>query len=678
MTFFQGLVRVSAAAAWVYLVSACGSSDGADLFNASGATAGASSGGNSSGGTSNGGTSNAGTGGSPIGDPCDSSAECTDRHPFCDPTSKRCVECVIEGHCESGESCVDNGCVERERCESQDDCSGTPATPECELAGGFCVECLQAIHCEGAADCVANQCVPFTPCVSSLECEGDDVCDPVSKRCVECAGVEDCPDNHLCVENACEKVTECESDIACKDLGQLCDKLQGICVDCLAHTDCDELQYCSGGACKLDVCVPGLSHCDPFGIVRCDGVGSSWLPSTSCPSETTCAESGNEAECKPWVCMAAASYCDESNTAIECSADGLSIKSSQNCDDTSQNCYQAECRDLVCEPNQFYCDDGDVWLCDPSGLIPQTYDFCASNEYCDPADAFCKRHLCEPNRPACDDDTATTCNSLGSGYVAGGLNCAAQGKSCSGGACVDCGPGEGNRDLRFVEMFLGDGDYVIVENRGRCDAHLGDVRFMVMTSSASGDTISELLPARTLKPGERVGIADSSTHSVAGDIIPSRNIFFTDATSDYAAICDGTCSGSSVIDLVAHYGGVTMPAYPSGVTFSPSGLTGITSTTSESRSYHRVAMSGSNPTFLRSDWTSATKTRGPGGTGATGGTGGTGGSGGTGATSGSGGSGGTGQCPATQPVDGSSCLNLGAACAYGNVTCSCLFQWVCQ
>ena len=181
-----------------------------------------------------------------------------------------------------------------------------------------------------------------------------------------------------------------------------------------------------------------------------------------------------------------------------------------------------------------------------------------------------------------------------------------------------------------------------------------------------------MLPTRILGPGERVGISDVDEDNVAGDIIPTNNIFFTYGTSDYAAICDGTCSGSSVIDLVAHYGGETMPSYPSGVTFSPSGITGITSTTDETTSYHRVATSGQNPTFLRSDWSAGPKTRGAGGTG------GAGGAGGAGGVAGSGGAGGTGSCPATQPLPGSVCATPLVQCVYGNVTCSCIFQWVCQ
>ena len=50
--------------------------------------------------------------------------------------------------------------------------------------------------------------------------------------------------------------------------------------------------------------------------------------------------------------------------------------------------------------------------------------------------ATCKPLLCTPNGPACNGKIATTCNTDGSGYVVGGIDCGV--KTCSGGMCVDC------------------------------------------------------------------------------------------------------------------------------------------------------------------------------------------------------------------------------------------------
>jgi hypothetical protein len=45
--------------------------------------------------------------------------------------------------------------------------------------------------------------------------------------------------------------------------------------------------------------------------------------------------------------------------------------------------------------------------------------------------------LCTPNAPVCDGEIATTCGADGNTYAPGGTDCAAQGKSCSAGVCVD-------------------------------------------------------------------------------------------------------------------------------------------------------------------------------------------------------------------------------------------------
>ena len=581
------------------------------------------------------------------GGACEGDDDCSASAPVCDTRSGQCVQCVLDGHCDDGESCEGAECVASATCENSLDCKDD-ALPICDPTEGVCVECVSAADCDNAADCTDNRCVEFTPCKNSLDCEGDQVCDPARMRCVGCITSTDCEDGQFCVKDECVTLTPCTSDKDCTAEGKLCDKDLGVCADCIRHADCPSVEHCDQGVCELDVCVQGGSECDGNGITACDADGTAKLPTTPCGASTTCQESGGSATCEPWVCEAGMKHCD-GDDLIDCAADGLSIKSSTDCTATGKKCLAGECSDLLCLPSSTYCDGSDVKQCDSTGQNATTIDTCTSNEYCDDATAQCRPQVCSPNQPACDGERATTCNADGSGYAPGGTDCGAMGQSCDGGACVACPSGRGPADeLRFIEMFIGTYDYIGIENRSGCPVDVGGLLFSVR-SSAAGNDLDYTLPSRTLAPGEQVFISDSQG-AQTGDLVPPDNIYFTDATSDSAALCDGPCSSSTVLDYVVHEGGgMASPALPGGVTFSPGPLTGITSANSETESFHRAAYAGSAPAFLASDWTVAATSR----------------------TTGT-------QCPATQPANGASCTELGASCTYGTITCSCLFTWTCS
>jgi hypothetical protein len=64
-----------------------------------------------------------------------------------------------------------------------------------------------------------------------------------------------------------------------------------------------------------------------------------------------------------------------------------------------------------------------------------------------------------PDRPACNQLIATTCNADGSGYLAGGVDCATSGQICAAGACTDllCAPSTRYCDLGTVRQCSADG-----------------------------------------------------------------------------------------------------------------------------------------------------------------------------------------------------------------------------
>ncbi len=103
--------------------------------------------------------------GSPAGDsgvilqPCDTNEDCTfDEQLICHPSTKRCVECVTDGHCEQvGERCsVILGECERP-CASADDCVSDD--PICDTAIGFCVECRADDDCRAGQACRNSECI---------------------------------------------------------------------------------------------------------------------------------------------------------------------------------------------------------------------------------------------------------------------------------------------------------------------------------------------------------------------------------------------------------------------------------------------------------------------------------------------------------------------------------------
>ena len=91
--------------------------------------------------------------------PCSNTEDCTyDDQLICHPSTKRCVECVTDGHCEDvGERCsaVLGECAIP--CTATTDC--TPDDPICDLAIGFCVECERDNDCRSGELCRRSECV---------------------------------------------------------------------------------------------------------------------------------------------------------------------------------------------------------------------------------------------------------------------------------------------------------------------------------------------------------------------------------------------------------------------------------------------------------------------------------------------------------------------------------------
>jgi hypothetical protein len=432
-------------------ISGRAGSSGAGAAGSGGAPDGSAGSGGSAGGS---GGSDAGAGGTPdaaggsAGSPasCASDDECRAAGLVCDPLPKRCVECLFDRDCSAGERCADRQCRGVVRCTNSLDCANAPfGETICDTSQGRCVACVGNPDCQAGHECIGNACVAVTSCINSLDCPMGKVCDTGARQCVECVADADCGTGKKCANRRCRSA--CASDTTCTPEGLLCDRAAGHCTRCLSHTDCPQEYHCAAGECLLDVCVADSSMCSSGNsIARCTPVGDRWV-TTPCASRQTCTSSGATAECTNWVCTAGQTECDVTNKkVITCSADGLSIVNSVDCAATAKICYLAQCQSLACPPSTRFCENNAVKQCSSNGLSSTTIQTCTTGQFCDDATTSCRTQICAPNTAGCDGTRATTCNTLGSGWLGGGTDCATiPGQQCVSGACV-CLSGRANCD----------------------------------------------------------------------------------------------------------------------------------------------------------------------------------------------------------------------------------------
>lgn len=105
---------------------------------------------------------------------CTTSADCPNNRA-CDSATSRCVDCMVDGDCGSGEKCLSQKC--RLGCASDNDC--TPSGMLCNATAGYCVECNSVLKCKAGLVCdPTGQC-------------GPPVCNSGDKTCVN-NGVASC------------------------------------------------------------------------------------------------------------------------------------------------------------------------------------------------------------------------------------------------------------------------------------------------------------------------------------------------------------------------------------------------------------------------------------------------------------------------------------------------------
>lgn len=415
-------------------------SSGGTASTKTGGTAG-SGGSDASGGTGMGGSAGDG-GGEPV--QCADDADCESIDMVCEPLQEQCVECLFDSDCGDEQVCRLRRCENIVECVNSLDCVDANGLEVCDGGLGRCVECVTSSDCLGTADCVNNMCRPYVPCQNSLDCPQRQVCS--ANRCVQCGSDADCSEGARCVANTCWR--GCSSDNDCTPLGQLCNTSGGHCARCLVHEDCPAAYHCSSGRCLADVCEGGSGYCSGNTLRICRAAGDGY-DTVACATNQTCV-GGDEAACEDWICTAGQVECDATaSSVITCADDGLSIVSSMDCTESDEICYQGSCEDLVCPPSTLFCDANTVQLCSADGLSSSLYQTCLSTQYCNASTSSCQNQICVPDQPACNGRIATTCNSTGSGYVAGGTDCEDTDEACVAGECAEC-----NSNV----LLLGDSD----------------------------------------------------------------------------------------------------------------------------------------------------------------------------------------------------------------------------
>ena len=316
--------------------------------------------------------------------------------------------------------------------DSPDQCAASCVDRECgdDGCGGNCGTCAPFLEqCTDTGICEAF------PCDSSKDCPGSLVCAEDKGECVACVGDEDCPEEEVCgADHECHAPITCDSDKECKDDDMICDKDAGLCVECLKNDHCEDDAYCEDGYCIGSICTAGESKCDGNQVLACTD-GSGWTVKQTCGEAQYC----EDAACHDG-CEAGAVWCDGDVYKV-CADDGKSVQYEEDCAAKEQHCFGGACIDTICVADSIFCiDDDTAAACANDGMSFNEAD-CPAENYCE--DGNCKAWVCEPGMATCEGDVAQQCNAAGSSF-ASETNCAASGKKCVGGECLDlaCVPDE--------------------------------------------------------------------------------------------------------------------------------------------------------------------------------------------------------------------------------------------
>jgi hypothetical protein len=413
---------------------------------------------------------------------CSTSADCKgSAYPICSVPTKECVRCLVDKDCGKNELCNKQLCESFVPCVNTLDCHDQKV---CDRDRGACVGCVSDADCDEKSTCVDSACVPR--CTSDKECSArSQLCDTGRGHCVQCVQQVDCPEVYHCSEGRCA-IDVCRkgeqacgegmhSLLTCNLIGdgfdsvdcgaaQSCVQTNGkgeckpwVCTPgalrcddanknlerCSADglrvdetTDCSATgKVCSGDQCRAKICEPGAKFCDQQSIYQCSADGASSILGQACGNGRFC---DANVQCAVSPCTALSAICNL-NVATTCKADGSGpAAGGTDCALDGKVCDQATCKPKVCEPGTSYCKNGGIYRCSVNGASESETSHCLLTQFCDSgvSPPVCSALKCTPSAAACNVNVVTTCNSDGSGYVAGGTDCTLTGKVCTNATCL--------------------------------------------------------------------------------------------------------------------------------------------------------------------------------------------------------------------------------------------------
>jgi len=252
------------------------------------------------------------------------------------------------------------------------------------------VQCRRSAHCPDLhGRCVAGTCTSPATCKSDKDCtQAAGVCDLATGYCVDCLASADCAAGESCAGKECiGKAPTCQTSKHCAGWGQVCDAKELACIDCKAHSDCATDRHCLQGVCAADVCKAGAAACkDIMQVSACSPAGDQ-LQLTSCKA--------------------------------------------------TESCQNGVCGPALCVPGERKCGGNDVLVCDDKGLSWSKLA-CGVSTTCVAANgsATCEFVVCTAGKSTCAGAVVQHCNAIGT-IKSVGENCAAAGKACKSGKCVD-------------------------------------------------------------------------------------------------------------------------------------------------------------------------------------------------------------------------------------------------
>ncbi len=422
--------------------------------------------------------------------PCSNSLDCVpakgadgNAQPICDKSIGECTACLTTNDCPEFSECIAKQCKSFTPCQNSTQCGSDQV---CDPATSRCTQCVSDADCTGNSKCEGGACRAFVGCVSDKDCTPMGLlCDTSKGMCARCLSDADCPEVYNCAKTGVNGTGECAVDVckqgqgACQGgklvacvangggfgsaqdcpVSTACVAKDGLaaCVDwactpgkhCIG-TDlvqcsvdglevvktqqCGDGEACIGEACVKTVCTPNATYCEANAVKKCAADGLTAALVKACSTAEVC-EAG---ACKAKICEPNAETCDGQKPAV-CNATGTGFASEEAACAGGQICAGGKCASQLCAPATLFCDGGALKTCAPDGMSVSKSEPCGAGTFCGlgkTGDAGCQPQVCAPAQPSCTGTTATTCMPDGSGFAAGGVNCAASGKVCSGGACV--------------------------------------------------------------------------------------------------------------------------------------------------------------------------------------------------------------------------------------------------